>query len=124
MLRFLLLGLIVAVFVSLPSIRTDDALTDQEILEADERPLAGQLKDREVQTTGNSEIDCDGNQECRECFAECDGDEKCAMDCVLHIGLDSDDKQGSERMRFGRFRNRPVLQAVPGGWRRSYRHKP
>ncbi|XP_052765550.1 uncharacterized protein LOC128206882 [Mya arenaria] len=103
MLRFLLVGLFVAVFVSIPSVRTDDELTEQEVLEAVERALDGQLKDREVQTTDASNIEelvCEGNQECMDCFAVCNGDEECAINCVLRIGQDDEDKQGSERKRW------------------------
>ncbi|WAR25843.1 hypothetical protein MAR_011547 [Mya arenaria] len=106
MLRFVIVGLFVAVFVSLPSVRTDDELTKQEVLEAVERALDGQLKDTDVQPTGDSEIEefCDGNQKCKQCFATCDGDEQCAINCVLRIRRDDKDKQGSERKRWWGWR--------------------
>ncbi|WAR16426.1 hypothetical protein MAR_031020 [Mya arenaria] len=61
MLRFLLVGLFVAVFVSIPSVRTDDELTEQEVLEAVERALDGQLKDREVRKEYVKESDGSGD---------------------------------------------------------------
>ncbi|WAQ96312.1 hypothetical protein MAR_029002, partial [Mya arenaria] len=99
MLRFLLVGLFVTVFVSLPSVRTDDELTEKELLKAVERALDGQIKDREVRTTDASDVEelvCQGNQDCKDCFAVCDDDEQCAINCVLRIGQDGEDKQDKQ----------------------------
>ncbi|XP_052765501.1 uncharacterized protein LOC128206845 [Mya arenaria] len=102
MLRFLVLGLFVSVFLSFPSVRADDELTEQEILEAVERALDGQLRDTEVRAAGDSdseEFDCEGNPECENCFANCESEEGCAMLCALLFGQEDEEKRGRERKR-------------------------
>ncbi|XP_052784775.1 uncharacterized protein LOC128220429 [Mya arenaria] len=128
MLRFLLVGLFVTVFVSLPSVRTDDELTEKELLKAVERALDGQIKDREVRTTDASDVEelvCQGNQDCKDCFAVCDDDEQCAINCVLRIGQDGEDKQdkqGSGRKRwFGGIAVRLAYHLGASFWRSYWR---
>ncbi|WAR15904.1 hypothetical protein MAR_030498 [Mya arenaria] len=102
MLRFLLLGLVVSVFLSFPSVRADDELTEQEVLEAVERALDGQLRDTEVRGAGDSdseEFDCEGNPECENCFANCESEEDCAVLCAVLFGQNNEDKRGSVMTR-------------------------
>ncbi|XP_052782348.1 uncharacterized protein LOC128218711 [Mya arenaria] len=107
MLRFLLLGLCVSVFVLLPSVKADDELTDQKILEAVERALDRQLKDREVQQTDDTDsntVDCGGEVEC--CFHQCDGDLNCSLNCILKDDEDNQESKKETRRRWWHYNHK------------------
>ncbi|WAR15905.1 hypothetical protein MAR_030499 [Mya arenaria] len=74
----------------------ENELTEQEIIEAVERALDGQLRDTEVRAAGDSdseEFDCEGNPECENCFANCENEENCAMLCALLFRQEDEDKR-------------------------------